>query len=94
MISRDPLNEIVIDHPTVSEQHAVLLRTGGSYSLKDLNSTNGTQVNGDFASDAELKDGDSVRFGSVIAVFVGSCRKPCSSHGIRNLWMRISRKGA
>lgn len=68
MIGRSPLNQIVIDHPTVSMHHAVLLRTGDSYSLKDLNSTNGTQVNGDFVTDAELKDGDTIRFGSVIGV--------------------------
>src|SRR6266513_2680248 len=93
MIGRAPLNHIVIDHPTVSAQHAVLLRTGDSYSLKDLNSTNGTQINGDFVTDAELKDGDRIRFGSVIAVFAGAYRKPCSSHGIRKFWMSISGKG-
>ena len=32
MIGRAPSNQIVIDHPTVSAQHAVLLRTGNSYS--------------------------------------------------------------
>jgi len=88
MIGRAPLNQIVIDHPTVSAQHAVLLRTGGSYSLKYLNSTNGTQINGDFVTDAQLKDGDTIRFGSVIAVFVRGDRKPWSSRGIR--WIRIS----
>ncbi len=93
IIGRAPSNQIVIDHPTVSEQHAVLLRTGDSYSLKDLNSTNGTQINGDFVTDAELKDGDRIRFGSVIAVFAGAYRKPCSSHGIRKFWMSISGKG-
>src|SRR5258707_9738367 len=87
MIGRSPLNQIVIDHPTVSAQHAVLLRTGDSYSLKGLNSTNGTQINGDFVTDAELKDGDTIRFGSVIAVFARRDRKPWSSRGIR--WTRI-----
>ena len=53
MIGRSPSNQIVIDHPTVSAQHAVLLRTGDSYSLKDLNSTNRTQVNVDFVTDAD-----------------------------------------
>jgi pSer/pThr/pTyr-binding forkhead associated (FHA) protein len=76
MIGRAPLNQLVIDHPTVSGQHAVLLRTGDSYSLKDLNSTNGTQINGDFVTDAELEDGDTIRFGSVIAVFARGDRKP------------------
>jgi pSer/pThr/pTyr-binding forkhead associated (FHA) protein len=75
MIGRAPLNQIVIDHPTVSAQHAVLLRTGDSYWLKDLNSTNGTQINGIFVTDADLKDSDEIRFGSVKAVFAASCRK-------------------
>jgi hypothetical protein len=94
MIGRSPLNQIVIDHPTGSAHQAVLLRTGDSYSLKDLNSTNGTRINGDFVTDAELKDGDTIRFGSVVAVFAGAYRKPCSSHGIRNFWTSISGKGA
>jgi pSer/pThr/pTyr-binding forkhead associated (FHA) protein len=84
MIGRAPLNQIVIDHPTISAQHAVLLRTGTSYSLKDLNSTNGTRINGDFVTDAELKDGDTIRFGSVTAVFAGIYRKRRSRCGIRN----------
>ena len=86
MIGRAPSNQIVIDHPTVSAQHAALLRTGDSYSLKDLNSTNGTQINGNFVTDAELKDGDTIRFGSVIAVFAGGYRKPWSKRGIRKFW--------
>jgi pSer/pThr/pTyr-binding forkhead associated (FHA) protein len=85
MIGRAPSNHIVINHPTVSAQHAVLLRVSDSYSLKDLNSTNGTQINGDFVTDAELKDGDTIRFGSVIAVFAGAYRKPCSSHRLRKV---------
>jgi pSer/pThr/pTyr-binding forkhead associated (FHA) protein len=89
-IGRAPLNQIVIDHPTVSAQHAVLLRVSDSYSLKDLNSTNGTQINGLFVTDAELKDGDTIRFGSVTAVFTGRYRKPWSSRGIRKLWTNIS----
>ena len=87
MIGRAPSNQIVIDHPTVSAQHAVLLKTGASYSLKDLDSTNGTLINDTLVTDAELKDGDTLRFGSVRAVFAGGYRKPCSRHGIRKFWM-------
>src|SRR4029453_5693991 len=43
-----------------------------SYRLKDLHSTNGTQVNGISITDAELKDGDKIQFGSVVAVFCGT----------------------
>jgi pSer/pThr/pTyr-binding forkhead associated (FHA) protein len=53
MIGRAPSNQIVIDHPSVSAHHAVLLRTGDSYSLKDLDSKNGTRINGDFVTDAD-----------------------------------------
>jgi pSer/pThr/pTyr-binding forkhead associated (FHA) protein len=87
VIGRSPSNHIVIDHPTVSAQHAVLLRVRDSYWLKDLNSTNGTQINGVLVTDADLKDGDTIRFGSVIAVFEGRCRKRC---GIRKFWTSIS----
>ena len=69
MIGRAPSNQVVIEHPTVSAKHAVLLKTGASYSRKDLNSTNGTQINADFVTAAKLKDGDTIRFGSVVAVF-------------------------
>jgi pSer/pThr/pTyr-binding forkhead associated (FHA) protein len=71
MIGRAPANHIVIDHLTVSAQHAVLLRVGASYWLNDLNSTNGTLINGVLATDAELNDGDKIRFGFVGAVFTG-----------------------
>jgi pSer/pThr/pTyr-binding forkhead associated (FHA) protein len=91
MIGRAPSNQIVLDHPTVSAQHALLLRTGGaSYSLKDLNSTNGTRINGVFVTDADLKDGDTIRFGSITAVFAGVYRKRRSVHGIRKFWTSIS----
>ena len=74
-IGRAPLNHIVIDNPAVSLQHAILMRVADSYRLKDLNSTNGTQINGVSITDTELKDGDKIRFGSVVAVFCGRIRR-------------------
>ncbi len=71
-IGRVPLNHVVIDNPTVSAQHAILARLGDSYRLKDLHSTSGTQINGVCITDAKLNDGDKIRFGSVVAVFVRS----------------------
>src|SRR5262245_32611298 len=77
MIGRAPLNHIVIENPVVSAQHAMVLKIGDSYQLKDLNSTNGTQINGMFVSDTDtdLKDGDEIRFGTVRAVFAEYHRK-------------------
>ena len=71
-IGSAPLNHIVIDDPAVSAQHAILARVADSYRLEDLHSTNGTQVNGISITDAELKDGDEIQFGSVLAVFCGT----------------------
>jgi pSer/pThr/pTyr-binding forkhead associated (FHA) protein len=68
-IGSAPLNHIVIDNPAVSAQHAMLARIADSYRLKDLNSTKGTQVNGVSITDADLKDGDKIQFGSAVAVF-------------------------
>jgi pSer/pThr/pTyr-binding forkhead associated (FHA) protein len=68
-IGRAPSNDIVIDHPTVSAQHALLTKSPGGYRLKDAGSTNGTQVNGVSITDAELKDGAEIRFGYVTGVF-------------------------
>ena len=86
MIGRAPLNDIVIDNPVVSAQHAMLLKVGDTYWLKDLNSTNGTQVNGRLFTYGELKDGDTIRFASVIAIFAERSRKRWSTCAIRTFW--------
>jgi FHA domain-containing protein len=86
MIGRAPVNDIVIDNAFVSAQHAMLLKVGDSYWLKDLNSTNGTQINGLPFTYGELKDGDTIRFGSVIAIFAERCRKRWPTCAIRAFW--------
>jgi pSer/pThr/pTyr-binding forkhead associated (FHA) protein len=85
MIGRAPSNQIVIDHSTVSAQHAVLLKVRDTYWLMDLDSTNGTQINGDFVTNAKLKNGDTIQFGSTLAVFSGHRKRP-STRLIRKLW--------
>jgi pSer/pThr/pTyr-binding forkhead associated (FHA) protein len=89
MIGRAPSNQIVIGHSTVSAQHAVLLKVRDTYWLMDLHSTNGTQINGDFVTNAKLKDGDTIRFGSVVAVFSGHYRKRPSTRLIRKFRTNI-----
>jgi len=55
-IGRAPSNDIVIDHPTASAQHARLTKSPSGYRIKDLESTNGTQINGVSIS-AEIRFG-------------------------------------
>ena len=68
-IGRAPSNDIVIDDPTVSAQHASLTKLPSGYRLKDLGSSNGTQINGLSITQAGLKDGAEIRFGYVTGVF-------------------------
>ena len=62
-LGRRPYNDIVIDNLAVSGEHAVLQMTGNVVYLEDLNSTNGTYVNGKAAKKQLLQHGDIVEVG-------------------------------
>src|SRR5437879_2381375 len=68
-IGRAPDNMIVIDDPSVSSRHAQLEQVGETYRLKDLDSTNGTKVNGVPITETALRFEDRVRFGAIEARF-------------------------
>jgi hypothetical protein len=62
-LGRRPYNDIVIDHLAVSGEHAVLQMAGREAWIEDLNSTNGTYVNGKVAKKQQLQSGDTVEIG-------------------------------
>ena len=62
-IGRRPYNDVVIDNLAVSGEHAVIQMTGGSASLEDLGSTNGTYVNGKSVKQHQLADEDVIEVG-------------------------------
>jgi len=64
-IGRTPENSICIQDTNVSRRHGILVRDGDNYQLHDFKSSNGTFVNGEQIMAAKLKDGVSIRFGSV-----------------------------
>jgi pSer/pThr/pTyr-binding forkhead associated (FHA) protein len=68
-IGRAPDNMIMIDDPSVSSRHAQLDLTGETYRLKDLDSTNGTKVNGVPITETVLRFEDRIRFGAIEARF-------------------------
>jgi pSer/pThr/pTyr-binding forkhead associated (FHA) protein len=68
-IGRGADNAIVINNPSVSARHAQLQLAGETYRLKDLGSTNGTQVNGKPVTETLLNFDDRVRFGAAEARF-------------------------
>ena len=64
MVGRDRTCSVVLAHPAVSRRHARITMNGGSYTLEDLKSANGTYVNNTRIDKAVLKPGDVVRFGA------------------------------
>jgi ABC-type multidrug transport system ATPase subunit/pSer/pThr/pTyr-binding forkhead associated (FHA) protein len=65
-IGRDPENTLVLDDLMVSRHHAELRPVAGgrSFELVDLNSQNGTYVNGARVASSEVLVGDTVNIGS------------------------------
>ena len=66
-IGRVSDNDIQIDDASVSSHHAQLECDGDVWSLKDLNSTNGTRRNGETIGESRLEDGDELRIGKIVA---------------------------
>ncbi len=62
-IGRRPYNDIVIDHLVVSGEHGVFHLQDGGVEVEDLNSTNGTYVNGKIIQRQQLRSGDIVEMG-------------------------------
>ena len=69
-LGRRPYNDIVIDNLAVSGEHAVLQMSGADVFLEDLNSTNGTYVNGKAIKKQQLQGGDSIEIGKYKIKFV------------------------
>ena len=69
-LGRRPYNDIVIDNLAISGEHAVLQVSGGDIYLEDLNSTNGTYVNGKSAKKQLLRNGDMIEVGKYKIKFI------------------------
>ena len=67
VVGRSPSSDIVVDEPYVSATHARFTLQGPALVLEDLNSTNGTLVNGHpINQPVTLRDGDEVQIGDAI----------------------------
>jgi pSer/pThr/pTyr-binding forkhead associated (FHA) protein len=68
-IGRDIINDIVINDPEISRQHARLTRGAGNFTLEDLGSTNGTFVGTQKVTGARpLNDGDLISLGETVTL--------------------------
>lgn len=65
VLGRDPDADLRLDAADVSRRHARFSVATGTVVVRDLESTNGTFVNGDRVALTELRHGDRLRFGNV-----------------------------
>jgi transcriptional regulator with XRE-family HTH domain len=69
-LGRDSANDIIIGHPLASRRHARLEHNENGYLIRDLESTNGTYVNGDRIEGAHvLRNQDTVWVADTTIVF-------------------------
>jgi pSer/pThr/pTyr-binding forkhead associated (FHA) protein len=69
-LGRRPYNDLVIDNLAVSGEHAAFLLEGEGALVEDLNSTNGTYVNGKAVRRQPLAHGDLIEIGKYKIRFV------------------------
>lgn len=64
-IGRVEDNTFQISEPSVSSHHCEILLKGSDVLVRDLNSTNGTFINGEKVSESPLKPGQVLRLGQI-----------------------------
>src|SRR5471032_1112262 len=62
-------NKIQIEHASVSGHHAVLKLDAQDYIIKDLDSTNGTRINGERVTEQKLRRNDILRLGNIEVLY-------------------------
>jgi pSer/pThr/pTyr-binding forkhead associated (FHA) protein len=69
-LGREQSNTVVVPSDSASRKHARIFASGGSHVLVDLESTNGTLLNGKVVHEQTLRDGDVIRIGSTVLKYV------------------------
>lgn len=68
-IGRSRDNDVCIDDPEVSGEHALIKEEGGRFTLHDRGSTNGTFLNGELVrAPLMLEDGDEIGLGQAVVL--------------------------
>ena len=68
-VGRDDANSVAIDDVAASRHHFVIRPSGGRFQLMDLQSRNGTFVNGVLVTERVLEDNDEIRVGGSVFLF-------------------------
>lgn len=69
---RHPDAEIFLDDVTVSRRHAEIARVGTAFTVRDLDSLNGTYLDGQRTAEGALSDGSEIQIGKYRMTFYPS----------------------
>jgi len=69
-VGRNPSNRIAVSDPSLSRQHCVITRQGDQFEIRDLDSRNGTFVNGVPVHERALTAGDEIQIGNSLFLFL------------------------
>lgn len=72
LIGRVAGNSIQLHDTEISRKHAILQDTNSGYTLRDLNSSNGTFVNGKAIKEKRLESGDRIQIGRTLLLYTGA----------------------
>jgi transcriptional regulator with GAF, ATPase, and Fis domain len=73
---RDAGNTFCLPDPALSRRHCMFVGTERAWTIRDLKSSNGTFVNGVQVSVHALEDGDRIRIGNSVLLFITSSASP------------------
>ena len=80
-IGRVDENAFPIPEPSVSSHHCEILLRGNEVVVRDLDSTNGTFINGDKITESKIKPGQILRLGNVeLRLETGAPAGPAKKH--------------
>lgn len=68
-LGRNPSSDVFLDDVTVSRKHAEIHRLGGTFSIHDAGSLNGTYVNRERVEQTALANGDEIQIGKFKLAF-------------------------
>lgn len=69
-VGKKEQNDLIMSDTTVSRKHMIIEYSSDSFLLRDLNSTNGTTLNGTRVKEAYLVPGDRIKIGNTTLEFV------------------------
>ena len=76
VVGRSMEADLVLSDENISRKHLIIRKWDNDYAIKDLNSENGTFVNGKMVDIAKLHVGDQINIGSYIIICENKTPKP------------------